>query len=181
MQNTACCSSARSYAWPFIAVLLALSVGKLLSSGCAGLFVSADYLPFLGGLAILATAGTILASALACLLAGRKPGGLVVAQLLLAAALLAVPALPLVCNQPNPLSLPRTLILLYAVTALPFCVLRLRRSYAAIPATMDDAATLDGLTSGQRFRKVVFPHVARDIAAALLFSFGIAFVEALLR
>ncbi len=62
-------------------------------------------------------------------------------------------------------------ILLYAATALPFCIWLLKRCYDTIPVELEDAAILDGCSRTQSYRLVVLPLVRSALAVAALLSF----------
>jgi multiple sugar transport system permease protein len=160
-----------SYAWPFALVLL----GVMLSVEATRLFgVNSPLLQ--NKLAVIALfhalAGTALSSAVGCALARRNTGTIVAAQLVLAALFVTALVVLVPARGTASCLLPFTAV--YAAASLPFCIWRMRKSYAAIPATLDDAATLDGCTTGLRFSRVILPNIARDLVATLLFSLGVA-------
>lgn len=62
-------------------------------------------------------------------------------------------------------------ILLYAATALPFCIWLLKRCYDTIPVELEDAAILDGCSRTQSYRLVVLPLIRSALAVAALLSF----------
>jgi ABC-type Fe3+ transport system permease subunit len=176
MQSTdRCLSSRRSYAWPFIVVMVALIF--LPPVFTVSPFIL--YPAFLGMLkfliwtspifVVLSVANTLLSSACGCVLARRKSGGLASMQLIIA-LLVAVVIYVWMHSLPG-------LLLTCATVTLPFTIWRMKQSYAAIPASLDDAATLDGCSPWLRFRVVVFPCIARDLGATLLFSFAVTAIE----
>ncbi|CAN5625560.1 hypothetical protein BH18VER1_BH18VER1_11470 [soil metagenome] len=62
-------------------------------------------------------------------------------------------------------------VLLYAGTVLPLCILLVKRSYDAIPLAIEDAAALDGCSRGQAFRLVLLPLVRPALVVTALVSF----------
>jgi len=66
------------------------------------------------------------------------------------------------------------LILAYSSFALPFSVWMLIGFFRSIPREIDEAATMDGATILQTFRKVVLPLARPGLVAVALFTFLIA-------
>jgi arabinogalactan oligomer/maltooligosaccharide transport system permease protein len=60
---------------------------------------------------------------------------------------------------------------IYLVTALPFCVWQLKRRYDAISFSVEEAATLDGCSSWQRFYSIILPATAPAFFMTAFFSF----------
>ncbi|CAN5625005.1 ABC transporter permease subunit [soil metagenome] len=69
------------------------------------------------------------------------------------------------------------LIVIYSATALPFCVWQMKGYYDTIPASLEEAARIDGATPWQAFRKVILPLAAPALAITALFSFMSAWNE----
>jgi len=63
------------------------------------------------------------------------------------------------------------LVLVYATTAIPFCVWMLKGYFDTIPKDLEEAALLDGATSGQIFWKIILPLAKPAVAVTALFSF----------
>lgn len=63
------------------------------------------------------------------------------------------------------------LILVYATTAIPFCVWMLKGYFDTIPKDLEEAALLDGATAGQIFWRIVLPLAKPAVAVTALFSF----------
>ncbi len=63
------------------------------------------------------------------------------------------------------------LILVYATTAIPFCVWMLKGYFDTIPKDLEEAALLDGATAGQIFWKIILPLAKPAVAVTALFSF----------
>src|SRR5437868_1098034 len=72
------------------------------------------------------------------------------------------------------------LVLVYATTAVPFCVWMLKGYFDTIPRELEEAALLDGASQGQIFRKVVLPLARPALAVTALFSFMTAWNEFIL-
>ena len=69
------------------------------------------------------------------------------------------------------------LIVIYAATALPFCVWQMKGYYDTIPAALEEAARIDGCSQWQAFYRVVFPLAAPALVITALFSFMTAWNE----
>lgn len=72
------------------------------------------------------------------------------------------------------------LVLVYATTAVPFCVMQLRSAFEAIPIDLEEAARVDGATRWQAFRTVALPAARPAIAVTALFAFMSAWNEFIL-
>jgi multiple sugar transport system permease protein len=75
------------------------------------------------------------------------------------------------------------LILVYAAMQVPFTVWVLKNFFDAVPASIFEAARLDGATRAQTFRTIVLPIVAPGLGATAVFNlaaywseFGLALV-----
>jgi arabinogalactan oligomer/maltooligosaccharide transport system permease protein len=62
-------------------------------------------------------------------------------------------------------------IIIYAATALPFCIWQLKGYYDTIPLSLEEAAGIDGCSRWQSFYLVVFPLAAPAVVITALFSF----------
>lgn len=72
------------------------------------------------------------------------------------------------------------LVLVYATTSVPFCVMQLRSSFEAIPVDLEEAAMVDGASRFQAFRMVALPAARPAIAVTALFAFMGAWNEFIL-
>jgi arabinogalactan oligomer/maltooligosaccharide transport system permease protein len=72
------------------------------------------------------------------------------------------------------------LVLVYATTAVPFCVWMLKGYFDTIPKDLEEAALLDGASHGQIFVRVVLPLARPALAVTALFSFMTAWNEFIL-
>jgi arabinogalactan oligomer/maltooligosaccharide transport system permease protein len=63
------------------------------------------------------------------------------------------------------------LILVYATTAIPFCVWMLKGYFDTIPKELEESARIDGATPGQIFIKIILPLAKPAVAVTALFSF----------
>jgi arabinogalactan oligomer/maltooligosaccharide transport system permease protein len=68
-------------------------------------------------------------------------------------------------------------VVIYAATALPFCIWQLKRYYDTIPFSFEEAAEIEGVTRWQRFRLVVLPLAWPGMIITALFSFLVAWNE----
>ena len=69
------------------------------------------------------------------------------------------------------------LLIIYLLTALPFCVWQLKRTYSAIPLALEEAAAIDGATPWQFFSRILLPLALPALAITLIFSFLFAWNE----
>ena len=63
------------------------------------------------------------------------------------------------------------LILVYATTAIPFCVWMLKGYFDTIPLELEESARIDGATPAQIFLKIILPLAKPAVAVTALFSF----------
>lgn len=69
------------------------------------------------------------------------------------------------------------LIAFYVSTALPFCVWQMKGFYDTIPASLEEAARIDGCNPWQAFRRVILPLAVPGLVITALFSFMSAWSE----
>jgi len=72
------------------------------------------------------------------------------------------------------------LVLVYATSALPFCVWMLKGYFDTLPKELEEAAVMDGASTLQVFVKVVLPLAKPALAVTALFSFMQAWNEFIL-
>jgi arabinogalactan oligomer / maltooligosaccharide transport system permease protein len=72
------------------------------------------------------------------------------------------------------------LVLVYSVTAVPFCVWMLKGYFDTIPKELEEAATVDGASQLTIFIRIVLPLAKPAIAVTALFSFMTAWNEFIL-
>lgn len=72
------------------------------------------------------------------------------------------------------------LVLVYATTAIPFCVFQLKGWFDTLPRELEDAARIDGASSWGVFFRVVLPLARPAIAVTSLFAFMTAWNEFIL-
>jgi arabinogalactan oligomer/maltooligosaccharide transport system permease protein len=63
------------------------------------------------------------------------------------------------------------LVLVYAVTAIPFCVWMLKGYFDTIPRELEESARIDGASARQIFLRIVLPLAKPAVAVTALFSF----------
>jgi arabinogalactan oligomer/maltooligosaccharide transport system permease protein len=68
-------------------------------------------------------------------------------------------------------------IIIYAATALPFCIWQLKGYYDTIPLSLEEAAGIDGCSRWQAFYLIVFPLAGPAVVITALFSFMTAWNE----
>jgi len=72
------------------------------------------------------------------------------------------------------------LVLVYATTAIPFCVWTLKGYFDTLPRKLEEAARIDGASTAGIFFKIVLPLSRPAIAVTALFSFMTAWNEFIL-
>jgi arabinogalactan oligomer/maltooligosaccharide transport system permease protein len=93
------------------------------------------------------------------------------------AVILLVPLFQLLGIQLRLLNTPWALILAYATTAVPFCVLMLRSYFDTLPIELEEAARIDGLGPLGTFWKIVVPLSTPGIAVTAFYAFITAWNE----
>ncbi|HSP17283.1 MAG TPA: ABC transporter permease subunit [Thermoanaerobaculia bacterium] len=63
------------------------------------------------------------------------------------------------------------LILIYATTAIPFCVWMLKGYFDTIPKELEESALMDGASQGTIFFKIILPLAKPAVAVTALFAF----------
>jgi arabinogalactan oligomer / maltooligosaccharide transport system permease protein len=69
------------------------------------------------------------------------------------------------------------LMVFYVSTALPFCVWQMKGFYDTIPASLEEAARIDGCSRGAAFWRVILPLAVPGLVITALFSFMAAWSE----
>jgi arabinogalactan oligomer/maltooligosaccharide transport system permease protein len=69
------------------------------------------------------------------------------------------------------------LMVFYTSTALPFCVWQMKGFYDTIPASLEEAARIDGCSRGAAFWRVILPLALPGLVITALFSFMAAWSE----
>mgnify|MGYP003348765817 CR=1 FL=1 len=69
------------------------------------------------------------------------------------------------------------LMIFYTATALPFCVWQMKGFYDTIPASLEEAARIDGCSRAGAFWRVILPLAAPGLVITALFSFMTAWSE----
>lgn len=72
------------------------------------------------------------------------------------------------------------LVLVYATTAIPFCVWMLKGYFDTIPRELEEAALMDGASPGTIFLRIILPLAKPAVAVTALFSFMTAWNEFIL-
>ena len=72
------------------------------------------------------------------------------------------------------------LVLIYATTAIPFCVWMLKGYFDTIPRELEESALIEGASAGKIFWRIVLPLAKPAIAITALFSFMTAWNEFIL-
>lgn len=69
------------------------------------------------------------------------------------------------------------IVVVYAATALPFCIWTMKGYYDTIPTSLEEAARIDGCTHMSAFVRVILPLAAPALVITALFSFMSAWSE----
>jgi arabinogalactan oligomer/maltooligosaccharide transport system permease protein len=69
------------------------------------------------------------------------------------------------------------LMVFYTSTALPFCVWQMKGFYDTIPASLEEAARIDGCSRAEAFWRVILPLAVPGLVITALFSFMAAWSE----
>ncbi len=135
---------------------------------------------------IVALLTTVVGVALSCTAAyalsrfrfpGRKAGlTMFLVVQMFPATLLLIP-LYVVLNKLGLLNSVAGLVLVYATTAIPFCVWTLKGYFDSLPRELEEAARIDGASPWMIFRKIILPLARPGIAVTALFSFMTAWNE----
>ncbi len=72
------------------------------------------------------------------------------------------------------------LVIVYATTAIPFCVWMLKGYFDTIPVDIEESAVIDGASRRTIFRRIILPLAKPAIAITALFSFMTAWNEFIL-
>jgi arabinogalactan oligomer / maltooligosaccharide transport system permease protein len=72
------------------------------------------------------------------------------------------------------------LVIVYATTAIPFCVWMLKGYFDTIPIDIEESARIDGASPGTIFIRIILPLAKPAIAITALFSFMTAWNEFIL-
>lgn len=137
--------------------------------------------------AIVAAATTVLGVALACSAAyafsrfkfpGRRAGlmAFLVSQMF-PGVLMMIPLYIIIVKWLGLGSTWLSLILVYTMTAIPFCVWMLKGYFDTIPRELEESALIDGASPARVFFQIVLPLARPAIAVTALFSFMTAWNE----
>jgi arabinogalactan oligomer/maltooligosaccharide transport system permease protein len=150
------------------------------------LFTDQPFLRWLGNSLIVATLVTVTGVALAAIggyafsrfrFVGRKATMLaILTTQMFPATMLLLPIYILIAK----LGLVNTylgLMVFYTSTALPFCVWQMKGFYDTIPASLEEAARIDGCSRAQAFWSVILPLATPGLVITALFSFMTAWSE----
>ncbi len=72
------------------------------------------------------------------------------------------------------------LVLVYATTAIPFCVWMLKGYFDTIPRELEESALMDGASAGTVFVRIILPLAKPAVAVTALFSFMTSWNEFIL-
>lgn len=87
------------------------------------------------------------------------------------AVILLVPLFQLLGIQLRLLNTPWALILAYATTAVPFCVLMLKSYFDTLPIELEEAARIDGCSQLEAFWRILLPLSVPALVVVFLFNF----------
>jgi arabinogalactan oligomer / maltooligosaccharide transport system permease protein len=144
------------------------------------------FLRHAGNSLIAASATTVVGIALSCTAAyalsrfrfpGRKAGLTAFLVVQMFPATLLIMPLYVLLDRLGLLNQLAGLVLVYATTAIPFCVWTLKGTFDALPAELEEAARMDGAGPWATFWRIVLPLTRPGIAVTALFSFMTAWNE----
>ena len=93
------------------------------------------------------------------------------------AVILLVPLYQLLAVRAGLANTPWALVLAYATTAVPFCVLMLKSYFDTLPIELEEAARIDGLGPFGSFYRIVLPLSTPGIAVTAFYAFITAWNE----
>jgi arabinogalactan oligomer/maltooligosaccharide transport system permease protein len=135
---------------------------------------------------VVALATTVVGVALSCTAAyalsrfrfpGRKTGlSMFLVVQMFPSTMLLLP-LYVILNKLGLLNSISGLVLVYATTAIPFCVWTLKGYFDSLPREIEEAARIDGASPWVIFRRIMLPLARPGIAVTALFSFMTAWNE----
>jgi arabinogalactan oligomer/maltooligosaccharide transport system permease protein len=150
------------------------------------LFTNQPFLRWLGNSLIVATGVTITGVALAAIggyafsrfrFVGRKATMLaILTTQMFPATMLLLPLYILIAKM-RLINTYLGLMVFYTSTALPFCVWQMKGFYDTIPASLEEAARIDGCSRATAFWRVVLPLAVPGLVITALFSFMAAWSE----
>jgi arabinogalactan oligomer/maltooligosaccharide transport system permease protein len=136
--------------------------------------------------ALVALATTVVGLALSCTAAyalsrfrfpGRKAGLTAFLVVQMFPATLLIMPLYVLLDRLGLLGSMAGLVMVYATTAIPFCVWTLKGTFDTLPRELEEAARMDGAGPWATFWRVMFPLARPGIAVTALFSFMTAWNE----
>jgi arabinogalactan oligomer/maltooligosaccharide transport system permease protein len=145
------------------------------------LFTDQPFARWLLNSAIVAGATTLLGVFLACTAAyafsrfrfpGRRSGlmSFLVSQMF-PGTLMLIPLFIIIVQWLNLGSTFTGLMLIYTVTAIPFCVWMLKGYFDTIPKELEESALIDGASQAMIFFRIILPLAKPAVAVTALFSF----------
>ncbi len=108
---------------------------------------------------------------------GRKTGLTMFLVVQMFPATLLLLPLYVILNNLGMLNSIAGLVMVYATTAIPFCVWTLKGYFDSLPRELEEAARIDGASQWMIFRKIILPLARPGIAVTALFSFMTAWNE----
>jgi len=135
---------------------------------------------------VVALLTTVVGVALSCTAAyalsrfrfpGRKTGLTMFLVVQMFPATLLLLPLYVILNRLGLLNSIVGLVLVYATTAIPFCVWTLKGYFDSLPRELEEAARIDGASPWMIFRRIILPLARPGIAVTALFSFMTAWNE----
>jgi arabinogalactan oligomer/maltooligosaccharide transport system permease protein len=150
------------------------------------LFTDQPFLRWLGNSLIVATGVTITGVVLAAIsgyafsrfrFVGRKATMLAILTTQMFPATMLLLPLYVLIAQLRLINTYLGLMVFYASTALPFCVWQMKGFYDTIPASLEEAARIDGCSRSAAFWRVILPLAVPGLVITALFSFMAAWSE----
>jgi arabinogalactan oligomer/maltooligosaccharide transport system permease protein len=151
------------------------------------LFADQPFARWLANSVLVAGATTLLGVVLACTagyafsrfrFAGRRAGlmAFLVSQMF-PGTLMLIPLFIIIAQWLNLGSTFTGLVLIYTVTAIPFCVWMLKGYFDTIPKELEESALIDGAGQATIFFRIILPLAKPAVAVTALFSFMTGWTE----
>lgn len=150
------------------------------------LFTKQPFLKWLGNSLIVSTGVTVTGVALAAIggysfsrfrFVGRNATMLAILTTQMFPATMLLLPLYIVIAKLQLINTYLGLMVFYTSTALPFCVWQMKGFYDTIPASLEEAARIDGCSRGAAFWRVILPLAVPGLVITALFSFMAAWSE----
>jgi arabinogalactan oligomer/maltooligosaccharide transport system permease protein len=163
---------------------------KISFANFTGVLTEQPFLQWMGNSLLVSAMTTFVGVAIACTAGyafsrfrfpGRAPGMMMfLVSQMFPGTLMLVPLYVIVAGWLNLSNNFLGLVLVYSVTAIPFCVWMLKGYFDTIPVEIEESALMDGCSPSRIFFSIILPLAQPAIAVTALFSFMTAWNEFIL-